>query len=204
MKTRHFWIIGALLGALATWAVAQAPIAGPAVAFSLANLGTPTSLTLTNATGLPPAGVVGTAATLGANTFTGTQTLASGGILTWSTRTQIQALANGYLLIGNSAGTAYSVMNFNVPGSTGFGTSPIVLGTVYMGSVNVGTGGIATTGSITFASDGVANHFCTVTDNTHPSQNTAVSCVASATSMALTFPAGATSDVLTWHYTGSI
>ena len=39
-------------------------------------LGTPTSATLTNATGLPPAGVVGTAAILGANTFTGTQNLA--------------------------------------------------------------------------------------------------------------------------------
>ena len=36
-------------------------------------LGTPASGTLTNTTGLPPAGVVGTAAILGANTFTGTQ-----------------------------------------------------------------------------------------------------------------------------------
>jgi hypothetical protein len=39
-------------------------------------LGTPASGTLTNATGLPPAGVVGTAAILGANTFTGTQNFA--------------------------------------------------------------------------------------------------------------------------------
>ena len=38
-------------------------------------LGTPASGTMTNVTGLPPAGVVGTAAILGANTFTGTQTL---------------------------------------------------------------------------------------------------------------------------------
>ena len=37
-------------------------------------LGTPSSGTLTNATGLPAAGVVGTAAILGANTFTGQQT----------------------------------------------------------------------------------------------------------------------------------
>jgi len=36
-------------------------------------LGTPASGTLTNATGLPPAGVVGTAAILGDNTFTGSQ-----------------------------------------------------------------------------------------------------------------------------------
>ena len=38
-------------------------------------LGTPASGTMTNVTGLPPAGVVGTAAILGANTFTGTQNL---------------------------------------------------------------------------------------------------------------------------------
>ena len=36
-------------------------------------LGTPTSVTLTNATGLPPAGVVGTAAVLATNTFAGAQ-----------------------------------------------------------------------------------------------------------------------------------
>jgi len=41
-------------------------------------LGTPTSGTLTNCTGLPAAGVVGTAAVLGANTFTGAQTLRAG------------------------------------------------------------------------------------------------------------------------------
>lgn len=39
-------------------------------------LGTPASGTLTNATGLPAAGVVGTAAVLGANTYTGTQNFA--------------------------------------------------------------------------------------------------------------------------------
>ena len=39
-------------------------------------LGTPASGVATNLTGLPPAGVVGTAAILGANTFTGTQNLA--------------------------------------------------------------------------------------------------------------------------------
>ena len=36
-------------------------------------LGTPASGTMTNVSGLPPAGVVGTAAILGANTFSGTQ-----------------------------------------------------------------------------------------------------------------------------------
>jgi hypothetical protein len=39
-------------------------------------LGTPASGTMTNVTGLPPAGVVGTAAILGANTFAGTQNFA--------------------------------------------------------------------------------------------------------------------------------
>lgn len=43
-------------------------------------LGTPTALVLTNATGLPPAGVTGTAAILGANTFTGAQTLTAVGV----------------------------------------------------------------------------------------------------------------------------
>jgi hypothetical protein len=43
-------------------------------------LGVPTSGTLTNCTGLPAAGVVGTAAILGANTFTDTQTIALGSL----------------------------------------------------------------------------------------------------------------------------
>lgn len=43
-------------------------------------LGTPTALVLTNATGLPPAGVTGTAAILGANTFTGAQTISTAGV----------------------------------------------------------------------------------------------------------------------------
>ncbi len=41
-------------------------------------LGTPASGTLTSCTGLPPAGVVGTAAILGANTFTAKQTITQG------------------------------------------------------------------------------------------------------------------------------
>lgn len=44
-------------------------------------LGTPTSGTLTNCTGLPAAGVVGTAAVLGANTFTGDQTISSASLI---------------------------------------------------------------------------------------------------------------------------
>lgn len=44
-------------------------------------LGTPSSGTLTNCTGLPPGGVVGTAATLGANTFTGDQEISKASAL---------------------------------------------------------------------------------------------------------------------------
>lgn len=47
--------------------------AGAPVLFNGAG-GTPSSLTGTNITGIPPAGVTGTAAILGANTFTGAQT----------------------------------------------------------------------------------------------------------------------------------
>ena len=55
-------------------------------------LGTPSSATLTNATGLPPAGVVGTAAILGANTFTGQQT-SSAGDLNLKTNTALADVA---------------------------------------------------------------------------------------------------------------
>lgn len=60
-------------------------------------LGTPASGTLTNCTGLPAAGVVGTAAILGANTFTALQTItqasANAGILA----------STGYSLTGSNA-----------------------------------------------------------------------------------------------------
>lgn len=60
-------------------------------------LGTPASGTLTNCTGLPAAGVVGTAAILGANTFTALQTItqasANAGILA----------STGYSLTGSDA-----------------------------------------------------------------------------------------------------
>lgn len=42
-------------------------------------LGTPASATLTNASGLPPSGVVGTAAILGNNTFTGSEIISTNG-----------------------------------------------------------------------------------------------------------------------------
>ena len=65
-------------------------------------LGTPSSGTLTNATGLPPAGVVGTAATLGANTFTGLQTI------TQATANTAALVASGHSLTGSNNTTGYS------------------------------------------------------------------------------------------------
>ncbi|MEI6870686.1 MAG: hypothetical protein WCL08_00250 [Verrucomicrobiota bacterium] len=66
-------------------------------------LGTPTSGTLTNCTGLPAAGVVGTAAILGANTFTALQTItqasANAGIIA----------STGYSLTGSNATSALSI-----------------------------------------------------------------------------------------------
>lgn len=66
---------------------AKAPIASPTFTGTVtvptgAVLGTPASLSLANATGLPPAGVTGTAAILGANTFTAAQTIAAGTLIT--------------------------------------------------------------------------------------------------------------------------
>jgi len=61
------------------------------------NLGTPSAVTLTNGTGLPAAGVVGTAAVLGANTFTRLQTI------TQSTANEGIVASTGYSLTGSSA-----------------------------------------------------------------------------------------------------
>jgi len=63
-----------LVSLISTDTLTNKTLTGPVLTAPV--LGTPASGTLTNATGLPPAGVVGTAAILGANTFTGTQNLA--------------------------------------------------------------------------------------------------------------------------------
>lgn len=96
--------------------------AGAPVVFNGA-LGTPSSGTLTNATGLPAAGVVGTAAVLGGNTFTAKNTMA--GIdevgKTYAPASGAQTVAldctlnNTHIVTGNASGTA---ITFTVTGAT--------------------------------------------------------------------------------------
>ena len=73
-------------------------------------LGTPSSGTLSNATGLPAAGVVGTAAILGANTFTGAQEWATGtAIASASTINLNTATGNRVHITGTTAITAVTL-----------------------------------------------------------------------------------------------
>jgi len=73
-------------------------------------LGTPSSGTLTNTTGLPAAGVVGTAAILGANTFTAAQEWASGtAIASASTINLDTATGNRVHITGTTAITAVTL-----------------------------------------------------------------------------------------------
>lgn len=73
-------------------------------------LGIPASGTLTNATGLPAAGVVGTAAILGANIFTGAQEWASGtAIASASTINLNTATGNRVHITGTTAITAVTL-----------------------------------------------------------------------------------------------
>ena len=73
-------------------------------------LGTPASGTATNLTGLPPAGVVGTAAILGANTFTALQTLASGADIASATTLDLTAATgNTAIITGTTTTTAVTM-----------------------------------------------------------------------------------------------
>ena len=73
-------------------------------------LGTPSSGTATNLTGLPPAGVVGTAAILGANTFTALQTLASGADIASATTLDLTAATgNTAIITGTTTTTAVTM-----------------------------------------------------------------------------------------------
>ena len=62
-------------------------------------LGTPASGVLTNATGLPPAGVTGTAAILGANTFTALQTQSAGADIASATAVNLTAATGNVVVI---------------------------------------------------------------------------------------------------------
>jgi len=73
-------------------------------------LGTPSSGTATNLTGLPPAGVVGTAAILGANTFTALQTLAAGADIASATAVDLTAATgNTVVITGTTESTSLTM-----------------------------------------------------------------------------------------------
>ena len=73
-------------------------------------LGTPSSGTLTNATGLPPAGVTGTAAILGANTFTALQTQSAGADIASATTVDLTAATgNTVIITGTTTTTAFTM-----------------------------------------------------------------------------------------------
>ena len=66
-------------------------------------LGTPASGTATNLTGLPPAGVTGTAAILGANTFTALQTQSAGADIASATAVDLTAATGNVVVITGTA-----------------------------------------------------------------------------------------------------
>ena len=73
-------------------------------------LGTPSSGTATNLTGLPAAGVVGTAAILGANTFTALQTEAAGADIASATATDLTAATgNTVVITGTTPATSLTM-----------------------------------------------------------------------------------------------
>ncbi len=73
-------------------------------------LGTPASGTATNLTGLPAAGVVGTAAILGANTFTALQTQAAGADIASATAVDLTAATGNVVVItGTTTTTSFTM-----------------------------------------------------------------------------------------------
>lgn len=73
-------------------------------------LGTPSSGTLTNTSGLPAAGVVGTAAILGANTFTSLQTFKAGADIASATAIDLTAATGNTVVITGTATTTSLTM----------------------------------------------------------------------------------------------
>jgi hypothetical protein len=73
-------------------------------------LGTPSSGTATNLTGLPPAGVTGTAAILGANTFTALQILSTGANIASATAVDLTAATgNAVVITGTTPSTSLTM-----------------------------------------------------------------------------------------------
>ena len=73
-------------------------------------LGTPASGTATNLTGLPPAGVTGTAAILGANTFTALQILSTGANIASATAVDLTgATGNAVVITGTTPSTSLTM-----------------------------------------------------------------------------------------------
>ena len=82
---------------MATSGVLAAAVAGTDYVAPGGALGTPSSGTLTSCTGLPAAGVVGTAAILGANTFTAAQNLARATVASHATTADIWGAAGNQI-----------------------------------------------------------------------------------------------------------
>lgn len=171
---------GAVLGTgVATALAVNVGGAGAFVALNGA-LGTPTSGTLTSCTGLPAAGVVGTAAIIGANTFTAGQTIAQGTLTdpavglaltaTWNDGADtFQAFTiNVTNTASNSASTLFDA-------KTGAGISrvriPVAGGIIVAGSVgssvnNFLTLGGTDSGQIKYSSNALGDHYRLTGDST--------------------------------------
>lgn len=137
-------------------------------------LGTPASGTLTNCTGLPASGVVGTAAILGSNTFTGAQTLSvngaastpalhlTGAITTGGTGTTnvpnvfIQPTAATVATSWSTSGTALGINLDQAAGNfVDFRTDGAVRFSIeHDGDINVGTSGTIITSAGTYKCQG--------------------------------------------------
>ena len=108
-------LVGGGGAALPVWTAATgtgAPVRATSPTLVTPVLGTPASGTLTNATGLPPTGVVGTAAILGANTFTAAQNFATGAAIASSATINLDtATGNRVHITGTTAITAVTLTN---------------------------------------------------------------------------------------------
>lgn len=121
-------------------------------------LGTPTSGTLTNCTGLPAAGVVGTAAVIGANTFTSAQAITNSGASS--------------LVITRSDQSGFTSQT-QVDLKTSAGTSKFTIGVHNNGTDIGGAGTVAVSQVFQFASELQAAGIKAVFNNTSSCGTTA-------------------------------